>query len=82
MAICPNCGQTIPDHSRFCPCCGTDIQKALEEQARYVRDVTAYPPETTPRGGYGRALASLVLSLIGLGCFASGALCVIFAVIH
>ena len=83
MAICPVCGQTIPDNSRFCPDCGTDIGKALAEQARYVHDAPVNPLQPAAYGGgHGRALAGLVLSLIGLGFFACGTLCVVFAALH
>ena len=80
MTTCPVCGQSIPDNSRFCPDCGTDIGEALRKQAQYVYDAPVYPPQPVVKSrGHGRALAGLILSLIGLGCFAFGTLCVIFA---
>jgi hypothetical protein len=28
MMLCSSCGQTVPDHARFCQRCGAHIQKA------------------------------------------------------
>ena len=72
MAICPNCGQTIPDRARFCPECGANIGEALQKQARFVHDAPAYPPQTPARGGRGCSLAGLILSLFGLTSFLGG----------
>ena len=72
MAICPKCGQNIPDRARFCPECGANIGEALQKQASYVHDTSSYQSQTPPGGNRKGSVAGFVLSLISLVCFLGG----------
>ena len=66
MINCPNCGNPVHEHAKFCGNCGVDVQAALaaQEQALAAQAVyqpplqaqpiqQAYPLQTTSYGGYG-----------------------------
>lgn len=57
MAYCARCGQPVPDGATACPACGYRPGAATLE--------AAVPPTTD-----GRAIAALILGIVGLGsCF-------------
>ena len=78
MAICPNCGQPIPDKSRYCAYCGTDIGEALQRQAPYIQDKPSDQTQTVPGGSRKIAVAGFVLSMISLVCFLGGLFFLLF----
>jgi len=60
--FCKNCGQQLPDDTKFCPECGTATD--LAPQNAYYHTQAVYVKPTIP--GKGLGIAAMILGIIGV----------------
>lgn len=78
MKICSQCGRQSDDSLNFCTECGAALPQSESHQQEYqqtgyqqseYRQSNYQQPQTPPPGGNGRAVAALVLGIIGIVSF-------------
>lgn len=59
---CPNCGERIPDGSKYCPVCGAPVSGDINSRGTYGNA----PAYNNDSGSFGWAVLGFFIPLVGL----------------